>query len=85
MREQYIRNSLITILTIWSNIIELNQLELQNSYNVILVDNIYQLFTCICQLLQIDSNYLLDKWEEYKYNIEDTVDYIIKEHFVTTA
>ena len=81
MREQYIRNSLNTILTTWSNIIQLNQEELSNSYNVILIDSIYQLFTCICQLLQLDGNYILDIWEQKDYNIDNTVDYIINNNF----
>lgn len=81
MREQYIRNSLNTILTTWSNIIQLKQEELSNSYNVILVDSIYQLFTCICQLLQLDGNYILDIWEQKDYNIDNTVDYIINNNF----
>lgn len=81
MREQYIRNSLNTILTTWSNIIQLNQEELSNSYNIILIDSIYQLFTCICQLLQLDSNYILDIWEQKDYNIDNTIDYIINNNF----
>lgn len=81
MREQYIRNSLNTILTTWSNIIQLQKEELSNSYNVILVDNIYQLFTCICQLLQLDGNYILDIWEQKDYNIDNTIDYIINNNF----
>lgn len=81
MREQYIRNSLNTILTTWSNIIQLNQEELSNSYNVILIDSIYQLFTCICQLLQLDGNYILDIWEQKDYNINNTIDYIINNNF----
>lgn len=81
MREQYIRNSLNTILTTWSNIIQLQKEELSNSYNVILVDSIYQLFTCICQLLQLNGNYILDIWEQKDYNIDNTVDYIINNNF----
>ena len=81
MREQYIRNSLNTILTTWTNIIQLNQEELSNSYNVILIDSIYQLFTCICQLLQLDGNYILDIWEQKDYNIDNTVDYTINNNF----
>ena len=81
MREQYIRNSLNTILTTWNNIIQLQKEELSNSYNVILVDSIYQLFTCICQLLQLDGNYILDIWEQKDYNIDNTVDYIINNNF----
>lgn len=81
MREQYIRNSLNTILTTWSNIIQLQKEELSNSYNVILVDSIYQLFTCICQLLQLDGNYILDIWEQKDYNIDNTIDYIINNNF----
>lgn len=81
MREQYIRNSLNTILTTWTNIIQLQKEELSNSYNVILVDSIYQLFTCICQLLQLDGNYILDIWEQKDYNIDNTIDYIINNNF----
>lgn len=81
MREQYIRNSLNTILTTWANIIQLQKEELSNSYNVILIDSIYQLFTCICQLLQLDGNYILDIWEQKDYNINNTVDYIINNNF----
>lgn len=81
MREQYIRNSLNTVLTTWTNIIQLQKEELSNSYNVILVDSIYQLFTCICQLLQLDGNYILDIWEQKDYNIDNTIDYIINNNF----
>ena len=79
MKEQYIRDSIKTILNTWSIIIQLDNID--NEYNIILVDSIYQLFTCICQLLQLDGNYILDIWEQNQFNIDNTIDYIIKNNY----
>ena len=79
MKEQYIRDSTKTILNTWSIIIQLDNID--NEYNIILVDSIYQLFTCICQLLQLDGNYILDIWEQNQFNIDNTIDYIIKNNY----
>ena len=79
MKEQYIRDSIKTILNTWSIIIQLDNID--NEYNIILVDSIYQLFTCICQLLQLDGNYILDIWEQNQFNIDNTIDYILKNNY----
>ena len=80
MREQYIRNSINTILTTWSILIQIDKNN-TTSNEVILTNSIYELFSCICQLLQLDSNYILDKWEELGFNIDNTIDYIIDNNF----
>lgn len=77
MREQYIRNSLNTILSTWSILIQYDQ----NKIDPILLDIIYQLYSSICQLLQLDGNYILDKWEELGFSIDNTINYIIDNNF----
>ena len=77
MREQYIRNSLNTILSTWSIMIQYDK----DKLDPILTDIIYQLYTAICQLLQLDGNYILDKWEENKFGIDATINYIIQNNF----
>lgn len=86
MREQYIRNSLYNILYTWSILIQLfndSSLNKNNttSNEVILIDSIYSLFSSICQLLQLDGNYILDIWEQNEYNIDNTINYIINNNF----
>ena len=86
MREQFVRNSLYNILYTWSILIQMfngNSLNKNNttSNEVILIDQIYSLFSSICQLLQLESNYILDTWEQNDYNIDKTIDYIIKNNF----
>ena len=80
MREQYIRNSLYNILYTWSILIQLDKNN-TTSNEVILIDSIYSLFNSICQLLQLDGNYILDIWEQNEYNIDNTINYIIKNNF----
>lgn len=80
MREQYIRNSINTILTTWSILIQIDKNN-TTSNEVILTNSIYELFSCICQLLQLDSNYILDIWEQQQFNIDKTIDYIINNNF----
>lgn len=80
MREQYIRNSLYNILYTWSILIQLDKNN-TTSNEVILIDSIYSLFSSICQLLQLDGNYILDIWEQNEYNINNTIDYIIENNF----
>ena len=80
MREQFVRNSLYNILYTWSILIQINKNN-TTSNEVILIDQIYSLFSSICQLLQLESNYILDTWEQNDYNIDKTIDYIIKNNF----
>lgn len=78
MNEIYIRNSLNTILSTWSILIQYDK----DKLDPILVDIIYQLYTSICQLLQLDGNYILDKWEDNNFIIEDTINYIINNNYI---
>ena len=80
MREQFVRNSLYNILYTWSILIQIDK-ENTTSNEVILIDQIYSLFSSICQLLQLESNYILDTWEQNDYSIDKTIDYIIKNNF----
>lgn len=77
MREQHIRNTLNTLLSSWSILLQYEK----DKLDPILLDIIYQLYTSICQLLQLEGNYILDLWEEKNFNINDTIDYIINTHF----
>lgn len=81
MYEQYIRNSLTTILSTWSLLLQIKDKEANNPINVVLISSIYELFTCICQLLHLEGNYILDVWEQQDFNTESTVDYIINHNF----
>ena len=80
MREQFVRNSLYNILYTWSILIQIDK-ENTTSNEVILIDQIYSLFSSICQLLQLESNYILDTWEQNDYSIDKTIDYIINNNF----
>ena len=80
MREQFVRNSLYNILYTWSILIQIDKNN-TTSNEVILIDQIYSLFSSICQLLQLESNYILDTWEQNDYSIDKTIDYIIKNNF----
>ena len=75
--ELYIRNSLNTILSTWSLLIQYDK----DKLDPILLDIIYQLYSSICQLLHLEGNYILDKWEDNNYSIDNTIDYIIKNNF----
>ena len=77
MREQHIRNTLNTLLSSWSILLQYEK----DKLDPILLDIIYQLYTSICQLLQLEGNYILDLWEEKNFNINDTIDHIINTHF----
>ena len=79
MRENNIRNILRTILETWIVMIQLDNNKTTNE--VLLIDKIYQLFSSICQLLQLDGNYILDIWEQNNYNMDKTIDYIIENNF----
>lgn len=80
MREQYIRNSLYNILYTWSILIQLDKNNTTPN-EVLLTNSIYELFSNICNLLQLDGNYILDIWEQNEYNIDNTIDYIIDNNF----
>ena len=77
LNELYIRNSLNTLLSTWSIIIQYDK----EVIDPILLDIIYQLYSSICQLLQLDGNYILDIWEDNQFSIEDTINYIIKNNY----
>ena len=80
MKEQNIRNILNTILNTWIILIQLDKNN-TTSNEVILINSIYELFSSICNLLQLDGNYILDIWEQQLYNIDNTIDYIIEHNF----
>ena len=75
--ELYIRNSLNTILSTWSLLIQYDK----DKLDPILLDIIYQLYSSICQLLHLEGNYILDVWENNNYSIDNTINYIIKTNF----
>lgn len=77
MEELYIKNALTTILTVWSTLIQIKNKDTNDPINIVLISHIYELFTCICQLLHLEGNYILDVWERKEYNIEETVNYIV--------
>ena len=80
MREQNIRNILNTILNTWIILIQLDK-DNTTPNEVLLTNSIYELFSNICNLLQLDGNYILDIWEQQDYNINTTIDYIIEHNF----
>ena len=80
MREQNIRNILNTILNTWIILIQLDKNNTTPN-EVLLTNSIYELFSNICNLLQLDGNYILDIWEQQDYNINTTIDYIIEHNF----
>ena len=79
MYQYNIENTIRTILETWITLIQLDKNKTTNE--VLLVDKIYQLFNCICNLLYIDGQYILDIWEDNNYNIDTTIDYIIKNNY----
>ena len=80
MKEQNIRNIFNTILNIWIILIQLDKNNTTPN-EILLTNSIYELFSNICNLLQLDGNYILDIWEQQDYNINTTIDYIIKHNF----
>lgn len=80
MKEQNIRNILNTILSTWIILIQLDKNNTTPN-EVLLTNSIYELFSNICNLLQLDGNYILDIWEQQDYNIDTTIDYIIEHNF----
>ena len=80
MKEQNIRNILNTILSTWIILIQLDKNNTTPN-EVLLISSIYELFSNICNLLQLDGNYILDIWEQQDYNINTTIDYIIEHNF----
>ena len=80
MRQYHIENLLREVLNTW---IILIQLDTNNTTpnEVLLVDSIYKLFTAICNILQLDGQYILDIWEQQDYNIDITIQYIISNNF----
>ena len=80
MKEQNIRNILNTILNTWIILIQLDKNNTTPN-EVLLISSIYELFSNICNLLQLDGNYILDIWEQQDYNINTTIDYIIEHNF----
>ena len=80
MKEQNIRNILNTILSTWIILIQLDKNNTTPN-EVLLTNSIYELFSNICNLLQLDGNYILDIWEQQDYNINTTIDYIIEHNF----
>ena len=79
MYQYNIENTLRVILETWIMLIQLDKNKTTNE--VLLVDKIYQLFNCICSLLRIDGQYILDIWEDNNYNIDTTINYIISNNF----
>lgn len=80
MKEQNIRNILNTILSTWIILIQLDKNNTTPN-EILLISSIYELFSNICNLLQLDGNYILDIWEQQDYNINTTIDYIIEHNF----
>lgn len=80
MKEQNIRNILNTILNTWIILIQLDKNNTTPN-EILLTNSIYELFSNICNLLQLDGNYILDIWEQQDYNINTTIDYIIEHNF----
>ena len=80
MKEQNIRNILNTILSTWIILIQLDKNNTTPN-EVLLTNSIYELFSNICNLLQLDGNYILDIWEQQDYNIDTTINYIIEHNF----
>ena len=68
------------MLETWIILIQLDKEKTTNE--VLLVDSIYSLFSSICNLLQLDGNYILDTWEDHQYNIDTTIQYIIDNNFI---
>lgn len=81
MEQIPIENLLKEVLTTWVYLIQIDHTHVSPN-EVILINCIHNLFNCICELLHLSGDNVLDIWKEHKYNIEDTVKYIIDTHFV---
>lgn len=81
MRQYKIEELLRQVLNTWIILIQLDSNNTTPN-EVLLIDSIYQLFNAICNLLQLDGDYILNIWEQNDYSIEDTIQYIIKENFI---
>ena len=81
MRQKSIEQVLREILNTWVVLIQLNSNNTTPN-EVLLIDSIYNIFHAICNLFQLDGQYILDTWEKQNYNIEDTINYIIEHDFI---
>lgn len=81
MRQKSIEQVLREILNTWVVLIQLDSNNTTPN-EVLLIDSIYNIFNAICNLFQLDGQYILDIWEKQNYNIEDTIKYIIEHDFI---
>ena len=81
MRQKSIEQVLREILNTWVVLIQLDSNNTTPN-EVLLIDSIYNIFNAICNLFQLDGQYILDTWEKQNYNIEDTINYIIEHDFI---
>ena len=81
MRQKNIEQVLREILNTWVVLIQLDSNNTTPN-EVLLIDSIYNIFNAICNLFQLDGQYILDTWEKQNYNIEDTIKYIIEHDFI---
>lgn len=81
MRQKSIEQVLKEILNTWVVLIQLDSNNTTPN-EVLLIDSIYNIFNAICNLFQLDGQYILDTWEKQNYNIEDTIKYIIEHDFI---
>ena len=81
MRQKSIEQVLREILNTWVVLIQLDSNNTTHN-EVLLIDSIYNIFNAICNLFQLDGQYILDTWEKQNYNIEDTINYIIEHDFI---
>lgn len=81
MRQKSIEQVLREILNTWVVLIQLDSNNTTPN-EVLLIDSIYNIFNAICNLFQLDGQYILDTWEKQNYNIEDTIKYIIEHDFI---
>lgn len=81
MRQKSIEQVLREILNTWVVLIQLDSNNTTPN-EVLLIDSIYNIFNAICNLFQLDGQYILDTWEKQNYSIEDTIKYIIEHDFI---
>ena len=81
MRQKNIEQVLREILNTWVVLIQLDSNNTTPN-EVLLIDSIYNIFNAICNLFQLDGQYILDTWEKQNYSIEDTINYIIEHDFI---
>ena len=81
MRQKSIEQVLREILNTWVVLIQLDSNNTTPN-EVLLINSIYNIFNAICNLFQLDGQYILDTWEKQNYNIEDTINYIIEHDFI---